>query len=106
MVEGSHNQTSLGSSLASHLVFLLPWPGSLPRPPSNLTCSQLLVVSKMEGSKLVTVSSHNTHKDDPPFSTTLLQIFDCPRLKFSEIPQRLTALLLPPDPIVINHVIR
>ncbi|KAK7821872.1 hypothetical protein U0070_004836 [Myodes glareolus] len=34
------------------------------------------------------------------------QIFDCPRLKFSEIPQRLTALLLPPDPIVINHVIR
>ncbi|XP_048122143.1 SWI/SNF-related matrix-associated actin-dependent regulator of chromatin subfamily D member 3b isoform X3 [Alosa alosa] len=33
------------------------------------------------------------------------QIFDCPRLKFSEIPQRLTNLLLPPDPIVINHVI-
>lgn len=39
-------------------------------------------------------------------SSLLLQIFDCPRLKFSEIPQRLTALLLPPDPIVINHVIR
>lgn len=39
-------------------------------------------------------------------SFLLLQIFDCPRLKFSEIPQRLTALLLPPDPIVINHVIR
>lgn len=38
-------------------------------------------------------------------SFLLLQIFDCPRLKFSEIPQRLTALLLPPDPIVINHVI-
>lgn len=35
-----------------------------------------------------------------------LQIFDGPRLKFSEIPQRLTNLLLPPDPIVINHVIR
>ncbi|XP_072307149.1 SWI/SNF-related matrix-associated actin-dependent regulator of chromatin subfamily D member 3b isoform X2 [Eucyclogobius newberryi] len=33
------------------------------------------------------------------------QIFDCPRLKFSDIPQRLTNLLLPPDPIVINHVI-
>ncbi|CAM4599489.1 unnamed protein product [Lepidochelys kempii] len=33
------------------------------------------------------------------------QIFDCPRLKFSEIPQRLTNLLLPPDPIVINHII-
>ncbi|XP_056308694.1 SWI/SNF-related matrix-associated actin-dependent regulator of chromatin subfamily D member 3-like [Danio aesculapii] len=34
------------------------------------------------------------------------QIFDCPRLKFCEIPQRLTNLLLPPDPIVINHIIR
>lgn len=34
------------------------------------------------------------------------QIFDCSRLKFSEIPQRLTNLLLPPDPIVINHIIR
>ncbi|XP_026123619.1 SWI/SNF-related matrix-associated actin-dependent regulator of chromatin subfamily D member 3b isoform X1 [Carassius auratus] len=33
------------------------------------------------------------------------QIFDCPRLKFSDIPQRLTNLLLPPDPIVINHII-
>ncbi|XP_056618808.1 SWI/SNF-related matrix-associated actin-dependent regulator of chromatin subfamily D member 3b isoform X1 [Triplophysa dalaica] len=33
------------------------------------------------------------------------QIFDSPRLKFSEIPQRLTNLLLPPDPIVINHII-
>ncbi|XP_078254569.1 SWI/SNF-related matrix-associated actin-dependent regulator of chromatin subfamily D member 3-like [Rhinoraja longicauda] len=33
------------------------------------------------------------------------QIFDCPRLKFSEIPQRLTSLLLPPDPIIINHLI-
>ncbi|KAJ1098385.1 hypothetical protein NDU88_003496 [Pleurodeles waltl] len=33
------------------------------------------------------------------------QIFDCTRLKFSEIPQRLTNLLLPPDPIVINHII-
>ncbi|XP_072901425.1 SWI/SNF-related matrix-associated actin-dependent regulator of chromatin subfamily D member 3-like isoform X1 [Hemitrygon akajei] len=33
------------------------------------------------------------------------QIFDCPRLKFSEIPQRLTNLLLPPDPIIINHLI-
>ncbi|XP_028831173.1 SWI/SNF-related matrix-associated actin-dependent regulator of chromatin subfamily D member 3 isoform X2 [Denticeps clupeoides] len=33
------------------------------------------------------------------------QIFDCPRLKFSEVPQRLTNLLLLPDPIVINHII-
>uniref|UniRef100_UPI00358FAD83 SWI/SNF-related matrix-associated actin-dependent regulator of chromatin subfamily D member 1-like isoform X4 n=1 Tax=Myxine glutinosa TaxID=7769 RepID=UPI00358FAD83 len=35
----------------------------------------------------------------------LHQIFDCPRMKFSEIPQRLHALLMPPDPIVINHII-
>ncbi len=40
------------------------------------------------------------------FVFLLSQIFDCPRLKFSEIPQRLTNLLLPPDPIVINHMIR
>ncbi|XP_078462885.1 SWI/SNF-related matrix-associated actin-dependent regulator of chromatin subfamily D member 1-like isoform X1 [Lampetra fluviatilis] len=33
------------------------------------------------------------------------QIFDCPRMKFSEIPQRLHGLLMPPDPIVINHTI-
>ncbi|XP_044178824.1 SWI/SNF-related matrix-associated actin-dependent regulator of chromatin subfamily D member 1-like [Acropora muricata] len=33
------------------------------------------------------------------------QIFECNRMKFSEIPQRLSALLLPPDPIVINHLI-
>ncbi|KAF7998573.1 hypothetical protein HCN44_010981 [Aphidius gifuensis] len=32
------------------------------------------------------------------------QIFTCPRMKFAEIPQRLSLLLHPPDPIVINHV--
>ncbi|XP_032821322.1 SWI/SNF-related matrix-associated actin-dependent regulator of chromatin subfamily D member 1-like isoform X2 [Petromyzon marinus] len=35
----------------------------------------------------------------------LHQIFECPRMKFSEIPQRLHALLIPPDPIIINHII-
>lgn len=35
----------------------------------------------------------------------LEQIFDCARMKFSEIPQRMHPLLMPPDPIVINHVI-
>lgn len=35
-----------------------------------------------------------------------IQIFECNRMKFSEIPQRLSALLLPPDPIVIHHLIR
>lgn len=36
----------------------------------------------------------------------LLQIFECPRMKFNEIPQRLSALLYPPDAIVIKHLIR
>lgn len=36
----------------------------------------------------------------------LEQIFSCQRMKFAEIPQRLNPLLHPPDPIVINHVIR
>lgn len=35
----------------------------------------------------------------------LEQIFDTPRIKFSEMPQRLHTLLMPPDPIVINHLI-
>jgi len=35
----------------------------------------------------------------------LQQIFDVKRMKFSEIPQRLHSLLMPPDPIVINHTI-
>uniref|UniRef100_UPI00398E449E SWI/SNF-related matrix-associated actin-dependent regulator of chromatin subfamily D member 1 isoform X2 n=1 Tax=Pristiophorus japonicus TaxID=55135 RepID=UPI00398E449E len=33
------------------------------------------------------------------------QIFECQRMKFSEIPQRLHALLMPPEPIIINHII-
>ena len=35
----------------------------------------------------------------------LEQIFQCPRMKFAEIPSRLHHLLHPPDPIVINHLI-
>ncbi|XP_031669944.1 SWI/SNF-related matrix-associated actin-dependent regulator of chromatin subfamily D member 1 isoform X1 [Oncorhynchus kisutch] len=35
----------------------------------------------------------------------LQQIFEAQRMKFSEIPQRLHALLMPPEPIIINHVI-
>jgi len=35
----------------------------------------------------------------------LRQIFQCERMKFAEIPQRLNPLLHPPDPIVINHLI-
>ncbi|XP_052091245.1 SWI/SNF-related matrix-associated actin-dependent regulator of chromatin subfamily D member 1-like isoform X3 [Mytilus californianus] len=35
----------------------------------------------------------------------LEQIFECKRMKFAEIPGKLHNLLMPPDPIVINHVI-
>ncbi|GAB6026850.1 SWI SNF- matrix-associated actin-dependent regulator of chromatin sub D [Chamberlinius hualienensis] len=35
----------------------------------------------------------------------LEQIFQCSKMKFAEIPQRLNQLLHPPDPIVINHLI-
>uniref|UniRef100_A0A3Q4GYM8 SWI/SNF related BAF chromatin remodeling complex subunit D1 n=1 Tax=Neolamprologus brichardi TaxID=32507 RepID=A0A3Q4GYM8_NEOBR len=35
----------------------------------------------------------------------LQQIFEAQRMKFSEIPQRLHALLMPPEPIIINHLI-
>uniref|UniRef100_UPI00398F1878 SWI/SNF-related matrix-associated actin-dependent regulator of chromatin subfamily D member 1 isoform X3 n=1 Tax=Pristiophorus japonicus TaxID=55135 RepID=UPI00398F1878 len=35
----------------------------------------------------------------------LVEIFECQRMKFSEIPQRLHALLMPPEPIIINHII-
>ncbi|KAI5629945.1 SWI/SNF-related matrix-associated actin-dependent regulator of chromatin subfamily D member 1, partial [Silurus asotus] len=34
-----------------------------------------------------------------------MEIFETQRMKFSEIPQRLHALLMPPEPIIINHVI-
>lgn len=40
------------------------------------------------------------------FLSSVLQIFETQRMKFSEIPQRLHALLMPPEPIIINHVIR
>ncbi|KAL3832452.1 hypothetical protein ACJMK2_024094 [Sinanodonta woodiana] len=35
----------------------------------------------------------------------LEQIFECKRMKFAEIPGKLHNLLMPPDPIVINHII-
>eukprot|EP00731_Ephydatia_muelleri_P030911 Em0022g425a len=33
------------------------------------------------------------------------QIFEVPRMKFTELPRRLQPLLSPPDPIVIHHII-
>lgn len=35
----------------------------------------------------------------------LKQIFECERMRFSEIPLKLHMLCMPPDPIVINHTI-
>ena len=39
------------------------------------------------------------------YNTSVFQIFDCKRMKFAEIPGKLHSLLMPPDPIVINHII-
>jgi hypothetical protein len=36
----------------------------------------------------------------------LKQIFECDRIRFSEIPNKLQMFCLPPDPIVINHFIK
>lgn len=53
-----------------------------------------------------------THKLQDPHEREFIncdkyleQIFDSPRMKFAEIPGKLHSLLMPPDPIVINHVI-
>lgn len=53
-----------------------------------------------------------THKLQDPHEREFIvcdkyleRIFQCARMKFAEIPQRLNQLLHPPDPIVINHVI-
>ncbi|KPP73131.1 SWI/SNF-related matrix-associated actin-dependent regulator of chromatin subfamily D member 1-like, partial [Scleropages formosus] len=53
-----------------------------------------------------------THKLQDPHERELIncdkylqQIFETQRMKFSEIPQRLHALLMPPEPIIINHII-
>uniref|UniRef100_A0A3P9HK23 SWI/SNF related, matrix associated, actin dependent regulator of chromatin, subfamily d, member 1 n=1 Tax=Oryzias latipes TaxID=8090 RepID=A0A3P9HK23_ORYLA len=53
-----------------------------------------------------------THKLQDPHEREFIncdkylhQIFETQRMKFSEIPQRLHALLMPPEPIIINHVI-
>ena len=40
------------------------------------------------------------------FGLLSLQIFEVPRMKFTEIPRRLQALLVPPDPLVVHHLIK
>lgn len=37
--------------------------------------------------------------------TNLQQIFECPRLRFSDLPNKLNKLLLPSEPIIINHTL-
>ena len=39
-------------------------------------------------------------------SHLVLQIFEVPRMKFTELPRRLQSLLAPPDPIVVHHLIK
>ncbi|XP_070212154.1 SWI/SNF-related matrix-associated actin-dependent regulator of chromatin subfamily D member 1-like isoform X3 [Littorina saxatilis] len=53
-----------------------------------------------------------THKLQDPYEREYIncdkyleQIFDTKKMKFAEIPSKLHPLLMPPDPIVINHVI-
>ncbi|KAL8586999.1 SWI SNF, matrix associated, actin dependent regulator of chromatin, subfamily d, member 1 [Nucella lapillus] len=53
-----------------------------------------------------------THKLQDPYEREYIncdkymeQIFEARRMKFSDIPTKLQPLLMPPDPIVINHVI-
>ncbi|XP_076461310.1 SWI/SNF-related matrix-associated actin-dependent regulator of chromatin subfamily D member 1-like isoform X2 [Babylonia areolata] len=53
-----------------------------------------------------------THKLQDPYEREYIncdkymeQIFECKRMKFSDIPSKLLPLLMPPDPIVINHII-
>lgn len=36
----------------------------------------------------------------------LEQVFNCPKMRFMEVPQRLQTLLQQPDPLVIHHVIK
>jgi SWI/SNF-related matrix-associated actin-dependent regulator of chromatin subfamily D len=36
----------------------------------------------------------------------LKQIFECDRIRFSEIPNKLHMFCMPPDPIIINHMIK
>lgn len=43
---------------------------------------------------------------DSKRSALPLQIFNCVRMRFSEIPMKLAGLLQHPDPIIINHTIR
>ncbi|KAF8560682.1 hypothetical protein P879_09674 [Paragonimus westermani] len=46
-----------------------------------------------------------TEKDFINCDPYLEQVFNCPRMRFAEIPSRLVPLQQPADPIVINHII-
>ncbi|CAF3509681.1 unnamed protein product [Rotaria sp. Silwood1] len=37
--------------------------------------------------------------------TTNSKIFDCPRIRFSDLPSKLNKLILPSEPIIINHTL-
>jgi len=47
----------------------------------------------------------NQEKEFINLDKYLQQIFDCERIRFSDIPNKLNMHCMPPDPIVINHMI-
>ncbi|KAL3123262.1 hypothetical protein niasHT_006805 [Heterodera trifolii] len=54
-----------------------------------------------------------THKLQDPVDHDVIicdhfleQVFNCPKMRFMEVPQRLQTLLQQPDPLIIHHVIR
>jgi SWI/SNF-related matrix-associated actin-dependent regulator of chromatin subfamily D len=48
----------------------------------------------------------NQEKEFINLDKYLQQIFECDRIRFSDIPNKLNMHCMPPDPIVINHMIK
>ena len=48
----------------------------------------------------------NQEKEFINLDKYLAQIFECDRIRFSDIPSKLNSHCMPPDPIVINHMIK
>jgi SWI/SNF-related matrix-associated actin-dependent regulator of chromatin subfamily D len=48
----------------------------------------------------------NQEKEFINLDKYLRQIFECDRIRFSEIPNKLHMFCMPPDPIIINHFIK
>ena len=48
----------------------------------------------------------NQEKEFINLDKYLRQIFECDRIRFSDIPNKLHMFCMPPDPIIINHYIK